>query len=105
MTKPDTITEIRQQLLSGKGIIPPAPKLVSKATLRVRARVNTTDSSKTPAMRVIETLLGKPIEELISGDKNGAEVAYQLGVTRSTISKWRTQLGIKPKFKQESNHK
>jgi hypothetical protein len=53
-----------------------------------------TNGSKTLAMRVLESHLGKPIEEILSMDKKGVEIARYLTVSPSTVTHWRMRLGL-----------
>lgn len=54
------------------------------------------DGRKTLAMRLLESHFGKPIEELLSLDKAGRDIARRLGITESAVSKWRKRMGLIP---------
>lgn len=43
-------------------------------------------------MRAAELLLGQPITQIIARDKRGVDIAKKLGVTTTTICKWRRDL-------------
>jgi len=49
---------------------------------------------KTLAMILLEERYGKPIEMILSLDKRGMDIARELRVTESCISRWRKRLGI-----------
>lgn len=52
---------------------------------------------KTMVMREVERVTGKSIEELLSLDRKGGEIAAELGLHPTTVSRWRAALGIVPK--------
>lgn len=53
------------------------------------------DPKKTLAMRLIEDRHQRTMEELLDVRLRGSEVARYLGVTGSTVSKWRKDLGMR----------
>ena len=52
------------------------------------------DSRKTLAMRLCESHFGEPLEKLLSLDKRGVHVAKRLGISPSTVTRWRQRLGL-----------
>lgn len=61
---------------------------------RIVEKSTTAPTRKTWAMRVAESALGQPIEQILSRDKRGADIARQLGIGPDCVSKWRRALGI-----------
>lgn len=54
-------------------------------------------------MRVVESRMGRPLEDLfrdlyVDRGLTQAEVAAELGVEASTVSRWMTALGVEARF-------
>ena len=88
MTNQSTINRLRSEVLSK---YPAAKRPRKYATLEPSV-----DSRKTLAMRVLEAHHGQSIEELLRLDQNhtGASIADRLGVSQTTITRWRQRLGL-----------
>ena len=70
---------------------------VAKVDIEVSGPRPTTTIHKSTAMRLVESRFGQRIEDLVSIDKSGRQVAKRLGVSNSCVAKWRKQLGLLPK--------
>lgn len=54
----------------------------------------TADSRKSKLMRALESHFDEPMEEILSMDRPGVVVAVHLGVSESTVTRWRERLGL-----------
>ena len=79
---------IRRQVLKNRGLV-----RTGKGHLEPMP-TEPVDPNKTLAMRLIEARLGVMIEELLA-EGSLKEVALLLGISESTVSKWRLRLGIR----------
>lgn len=57
---------------------------------------------KTPAQQVLEASLGRPLAEYLreqyEGGRTQAEIAADLGVLQSTLSRWMRQFGVPVRY-------
>ena len=70
---------------------------ISEIKRRVKLEEYTIDDElKTADMFRLERLFNKPIQELLSYEtRTREEIAHELGIDLSTVSIWRTRLGIR----------
>jgi len=87
LAKPQFARRIRDQILDKRGL-----DRTGYGQLEVKAKPTT--DNKTFAMRLMEEKFGIPIEELI-GHGSNVKVGDLLGMSPSTISKWRLRLGLR----------
>lgn len=95
-----TVAQLRRQLLDQKGIIPAPVK--SKAKSKPRRERGTLaqkvfenqDPKKTREMLRLEYFFGKSMYVLLAPDRRGIDIAEELGVSASVVSRWRERLGI-----------
>jgi DNA-binding MarR family transcriptional regulator len=71
----------------------------TQASIHRRAKaaleLDTQAHLKTKDMLLIEQRLNERIQVLLEGSLLGEDIASRLGITISTVSKWRKRLGIK----------
>ena len=80
---------IRLQILDEMGV-----EVVNTPTgIRTIVPVEGTAPHKTKVMRLTEEIFGLPLEQLLVGDTE-YNISIKLDISRSTVSKWRTQLGL-----------
>ena len=87
MAKPHYPRRVQQQILDKRDL-----ERTRHGHLEPKTKPDT--AGKTFAMRLMEEKFGVPIEELI-GHGSNVEVGNMLGLSPSTISKWRLRLGLR----------
>lgn len=91
------VNRLRKQLLDTGGIIPKSSETsrprVSKSAWAEKV-TDDSDPRKTREMKMIEAAWGQSIEQLLSADQKGVDVARKIGVTPACVSRWRDRLGI-----------
>lgn len=101
MGVPRAVMELREKILLERSLIWDHSK-PNVDVLRMPLRLDWTvdpanpasDKRLTPMMRALVTIMGMPIEEILSNKRTGMDIEIQTGVDYSTVSKWRKRLGI-----------
>ena len=86
------IGKLRKQILSNRGVVVAKPP--GKHTVLATIPTTNKDHLKTPHMRYLEVVHGKPIEKLLlSGSE--AKVGELLDIDKSTVSRWIKRLKLR----------
>src|SRR5688572_9702908 len=81
----DFVVDVKEEK---EEVVPPTPQV--KHGLIVSC-----DPRKTLVMRQIENRFMLPMEKLLGTERRGSDIARHLGVSVSTVSKWRKKLRIR----------
>ena len=81
---------LRRKILKSRGIATTTTTKKNAPRSLDKGRV---DSRKTLAMLAIEAYWNIPLEELLL-DGSNREVGKRVGISKSTVSKWRKRLGL-----------
>lgn len=84
---------IRDKALSKRGLEPAAARHLVPVEPEIAPPPPDPTGRKTLAMRLVEVRYNQSLEELLDGRKL-AEAAAMLGVSESTICRWRKRLGL-----------
>ena len=88
---------VREDVLRRHGLVPDKGKGLKPKPKRTASLVGVDlnrPEGKTLTMLVLEAQLGEPIEVILESGTLGT-LSRELGLHRSTISKWRRQLGLR----------